>query len=150
MELTIVRTPYGVEVANQSDLKHLKIGKHYDVKVTEKRNPKFHNKFFVLMQIAFNAFEPKETTYKGLPVQKEFKRFYKDVLIAAGHYDPVFCIDGSVKAEAHSVAYEAMEPDRFEKAYNDCLTVIIEKIYMGNEDPETINNSVDAMLSQFG
>ncbi len=109
-------------------LTRIKAGDMVRVKWSRPRNVKFHRKFFAMLGVGFDAWEPPELAHKGLPVQKNFERFRKDVVIAAGFYEPVANLKGEVRAEAHSISFGNMEEDEFEKVYGAVANVLLQKV----------------------
>lgn len=109
-------------------LKKLRAGQVIRGEFRQMRNPRFHRKFFALLQIGFDAWEPPEQEFRGLPVQKNFERFRKDCVIAAGFYEPVANLKGEVRAEAKSVSFSNMEDAEFEKVYSAVADVILQRV----------------------
>jgi len=138
IEIEIVKTPTGIRGATEEDEKKyrkfrefittLENGEIARVGYVKPRNPKFHRKFFVLLGIAFDAWEPRRKKFKGMPVQKNFERFRKDVTIAAGFYDLVATRNGGVRHEAKSIAFDNMDDDEFHKVYNAVSQVLIDGV----------------------
>ena len=94
-----------------------------------------HRKLFVLFKIGFENWEPKELQYKGVVVRKNRDKFRKDIMVWAGHADPVFNIDGSVDFVPHSLKYSKAKAEKFEAMYQDCLAVIADRVLRcGNSD----------------
>jgi len=104
----------------------VKQGTVFNVAITKanKRCLAFHNKYFALLDHAFDAFEQIEVEYKGVVVAKEKKKFRKDVQIMAGYGYPVVNINGEVRWESKSISFGKMEDDEFEKLYSAVLNVI--------------------------
>lgn len=92
------------------------------------RNPKFHRKYFALLDVLFNIFEPEAIEYKGQPVVKNRKRFRKDVAIATGHHEMVVNIKGEVRAEAKSISFAAMDESEFAQLYSRTIQYGLAKI----------------------
>lgn len=149
MELFLTKINGGLVPAYESDreqLDKLKSGALFECKVTKKRNSQFHRKYLALLNIGFECFEPLEKEHKGIPVVKNFNRFRKDVIIATGRYDLVGRIDGSAKAEAHSMSFANMEDLEFEKLYSDTINVLLHRVMKGHTI-ETIDNWVSQILN---
>lgn len=126
-------------------LKRHKVGGYYKAKFTEMRNPGFHRKFFALLNIGFDAWEPEEKLYKGQKAEKCFNRFRKDCTILAGYYCSTYDINGDLKLEAESIAFGSMEQDEFEKLYSSVANVILRKI-LTKYTRDDLNNVVDQVL----
>ena len=106
----------------------IKNGQFLEVDIKQKRNLKFHKKFFAMLNIGFEAFEPEQQDYKGQVAVKNFDRFRKDVVIMAGFYDATYDIQGNLKLEAHSISFGKMSEDEFNKVYNACCNVLLLKV----------------------
>lgn len=111
---------------------------------TRMRNVKFHRKFFALITLAYNQWEPPAIDSKWGKVMKNKKVFRKHLLVLAGYGEPVFKIDGSFRMEAKSIAFSNMDQEEFEKVYNSIIDVILEQIpqfknYTRDEMDELVN-----------
>ncbi len=107
----------------------LKLGNGAAVEVKKARNIRFHRKFFALLQLAFDIWEPTgEKMWKGVPIRKDFERFREDITILAGHYDVSYALDGSVKLTAKSISFANCDEHEFESVYDAVLDVVWEKI----------------------
>jgi len=137
-EILLVKTVTGVRGWSEEDERHwqkfktwlktLEPGEFASFSWTRPRNYKFLQKFFVMVKVGFDAWEPRRKTWRRLPVQKNFERFRKDVTIAAGFYDIVATQAGGVKFEAHSIAFASMEEEDFEKVYNAVADVLLQRV----------------------
>ena len=132
MEVLLLKTPQGSFVPldeEQADAcRRFKVGSTIRAEVASMRNSKFHRKFFAMLDIGFDAWEPPESEHRGLPVQKNRNRFRKDCIIAAGFYDPVANINGDVRAEAQSIKFSRMDQEDFEKLYSAVANVLLQKV----------------------
>ena len=148
-ELALIKTPQGLLApSNQEDVdvvQRWKVGDVIRVKATKMRNGKFHRKFFALLQVGFDAWEPAESEYHGLPVQKNFERFRKDVIIATGRYSIVVGLDGKNKLEAHSMSFANMDDLEFERLYSDAANVILQRI-LTHYTKDDLDNVVQQVL----
>ena len=117
-----------------------------NVDVSFPRNPKFHRKFFALLQVGFEAWEPAfEVRVGGEPVGKNFERFRKDVTILAGFYEPAFSLDGTLELEAKSIAFANMDDAEFEKVYSAVANVLLSKV-LRNYTREDLDNHVNRIM----
>ncbi len=103
-------------------------GRSYSVELTAPRNYLFHRKFFALLDVLFELFNPEPVFWRGMPAQKSRDRFRKDILIAVGHHELVVNIKGEVKAEAKSISFAAMDEPEFSVIYNAVLDYGLAKI----------------------
>ncbi len=107
----------------------LKLGDGANVQVSKIRNYKFHKKFFKLLELAFDVWEPPaDKTYKGEPIGKVLESFREDILILAGHCEASFGIDGNVKLKAKSISFASCDEYEFNDVYASVLRVVWEKI----------------------
>jgi len=111
------------------------------------RNPRFHAKFFALLNTLYDQWEPQETEYKGVLAQKSFENFRKELIILAGYYDVVSSLKGETRVEAKSVSFGSMEEAEFEKLYMAVHTIGMQKILnqKGWTDKD-LNEAVDRLM----
>ena len=149
--LTLTKRIDGAMVAaNEEDaliLDRLRIGDSISASWKKKRNAKFHRKFFAMLDVGFNAFEPEEYEYNGIPAQKSRERFRKDVICQAGYYELVVNLRGEVRAEAKSISFSKMGEDEFEELYSQCANVLLQKV-LRNYTREDLDQQV-AMIIGF-
>jgi hypothetical protein len=107
----------------------LKLGTGVGIEATKIRNYKFHKKFFKLLTLAFDMWEPPvDKTYKGEPIGKEFESFREDILILAGHCEAIYRLDGAMKLKAKSISFASCDEFEFNDVYAAVLRVVWEKI----------------------
>jgi hypothetical protein len=108
------------------------LGEGFSVEAKKARNIKFHRLFFALLNFAFEMWDPPEDRqFRGQPIQKNFERFREEVLILAGHYDPVYSLDGSLKLEAKSIAFANCDEHEFREVYGAVLNVVWDRVFRG-------------------
>lgn len=118
-----------VDPAAEQFVASLKLGAGAALEAKRVRNVKFHRKFFALLGLAFDVWEPTgEKTWKGEPIRKNFERFREDILIMAGHYDVSYGLDGSVKFSAKSISFANCDESEFEPVYQGVLDVVWDRI----------------------
>lgn len=149
MEITLVRTVNGLMPMDEGGveaLKKYKPGAVIRCKLTQMRNPKFHAKFFALLNLGFTYWKPGEINTKyGVP-RKNFDRYRKDVTIQAGFYEMLFRMDGSCRPEAHSISFANMEEDEFARLYSAVLDVLLDRIFTNYTDDEVIRMAEQQLL----
>lgn len=130
-------------------IRGLKAGDGVWVKVRKVRNAKFHRKFFALLNLAFDAWEPGEEgrTYRGQAVAKNFERFREDVMILAGHYDVTYKINGDIRLVAKSISFGKMDELEFNDVYRDVFNVLWDRVlekarFASREEVERIVNQL--------
>jgi hypothetical protein len=149
MKVILIKHSSGAMVPASEDeaekLKSFKVGQAITCEIKKMRNYKYHQKFFVMIKIGFDCFEPAVTEYKGFPVQKNIDRFRKDIIIAAGFYDVEATIDGKVRAIAHSISFGKMSEERFNEVYNACCNAILSRV-LQNYTREDLDHVVDQLI----
>ena len=133
-ELLMVRLPTGgFAPATDEDaeaIRKIKAGSMVRCEVKQIRNYKFLQKWFTLAKYAFDIWsdtlEPQE--YKGVPVEPNFDRFRKDLIILTGRFDAVYNARGDVRVEAKSISFASMSEQEFEALYSETINVILKKI----------------------
>lgn len=149
MELILTKAPNGslmpVDQHSIDELAKLKIGQGVRVQLTRMRNYAFHRKFFALLNIAFDAWEPTAKEYKGQPVAKNFERFREDVTILAGYYTSSVNLRGDVRLSAKSISFSSMDQGEFEKLYSAVIDVVLQRI-LANYTRDDLDNVVEQVL----
>lgn len=92
------------------------------------RNWKFHKKYFVLLRLGYDYWEPPERTYRGMQVAKNFDRFREEVAVLAGHYDVVWTLEGEMRLRPRSISWADMDAEEFEKLYSATGQVLIDRV----------------------
>lgn len=111
-------------------VERVKVGDGFTVEAKAARNIKFHRLFFALLNFAFDMWDPpSEREFRGMPIQKNFERFREEILILAGHFEPTYSIDGSLKLEARSIAFANCDEHEFKGVYSAVLDVVWERIF---------------------
>lgn len=150
IEAIFIKTPNGLYPSTETDkelLKEFKLGQGVRIKLTKVRDRElwYHRKYFSLLNYAFDCWEPETLTAAGLPVEKNFERFRKDIVIAAGYYKLVTNIVGEAKAEADSIAFHNMDQATFENLYDATINVVI-KYVLKNYSKGDINDVVNELM----
>jgi len=150
MKAILIKSPMGF-IPNSSETddwyRSIKLGQVIHGEFRKMRNAGFHRKFFALLDLAFEYWEPGEINSKyGVP-EKNFERFRKDLIILAGYFHLVIRLDGTTRPEADSISFAKMDNDEFQKLYSNVLNVILKKIPMMAEiGEERINELTDKFL----
>lgn len=124
----------------------LKMGTAVTATVRRQRNPKFHRKFFALLNFAFDAWEPAGNTYKGQQVGKNFDQFRNDVVVLAGHYEMAVTLKGDTRLTAKSISFGSMGEDEFEELYGSTINVVLQRI-LTNYTREDLDHVINQLLA---
>lgn len=159
-EIDVVKTPKGLRGWTEEDqaayarmkkrIEALQPGEFARVGFTVPRHGKFHRKFFKMLTVAYEAWEPmnlrRRSTYKGIAIAKNFERFRKDILILAGFGEPTFDVKGRMKLEAKSIAYDEMEQPEFEQVYSAVADVLLGQPFMARYNRAELDRVVDRLM----
>jgi hypothetical protein len=133
-------------------VKGMEAGEVIEIEMTFPRNPKFHRKFFALLNVGFDAWQPnrKRKSYKGKAMQKNFEQFREDVTILAGWYEQTFNIRGEMVLRAKSVSFTKMDDAEFEKLYSAIIDVLLRDVCANYKTHEEIERVVDNIIAFHG
>lgn len=129
MEIQVIKMAGGMlRPANQVDadaLAKIANGRLVFADMKQPRNPLFHRKFFALLNLAFEYWQPDQgiDTKTGLSPEKNFDRFRKDVLILAGFRKLVVNVKGETRYEAESISFASMDDTEFHSVYRSVFSV---------------------------
>jgi hypothetical protein len=127
-------------------LQKVKLGQVIHADFKQMRNVKFHRKYFAMLNLAFDNWEPPETTHNDIVCVKNRERFRKDVQIAAGFYDIVVNLRGEPRAESKSISFANMDDTEFEQVYSAVADVILQKV-LTTYTRADLDRVVDQMLA---
>jgi hypothetical protein len=157
VEVLLIKRPDGSFVPadeEQAELAaKLPVGKLIRSDMKRVRNPRFLRKFFALLQIGFEWWEPPMKEFKGFEVQANFKQFRENVTIAAGYFDVSTSFSGRVRVTPKSISFGSMPEEEFEQLYNAAADVLLQNVlarYTRAQLDATVNEKVDRMLGFVG
>ncbi len=131
MTVVLRRVPQGFIPATPQDeewARRIKVGDQIHADFKKQRNSGFHRKFFALLNLGFESWEPPESDFRGIPAAKNFDRFREDCTIAAGYYDVVICLNGEHRLKAKSISFARMDDDEFHKLYSNVADVLLQRV----------------------
>lgn len=155
MKLYLRKMPGGMLVADNDDaaewLQKVKNGDVVSAEVAKPRNYKFLRKYMALLRLAFDSWEIGDLQHNGMPVQKNFQRFRKDVAIATGFYELTVNIRGETRAEAKSISFAHMTEEDFNALYQSTITMFITRYQLltGYKDAAEVDRVINEIL-HFG
>ena len=133
-----------------------KIGEGISVEAKKFRNIRFHRKFFSLLNLGFEMWEPVQEHIDhdtgeiiASDCAKNFDAFREEVLILAGHCDQVFSLDGrSFRLIARSISFAKCDEFEFERIYRSVLDVLWNKVLRFKQfaSPGEVNDIVTKLL----
>ena len=133
-----------------SRLFKLEPGEIVRCEVTIPRNAVFHRKFFAMLSVSFDAWEPDagrvRRRWKGHTIAKNLEQFRRDVTILAGYYDVHYALDGSLQPSAKSISFANMDDVEFERVYSAVANVILQRV-LTRYTRADLDEHVDRLLS---
>ena len=129
-------------------MKKIPLGSVIEGEFSKKRNPLFHRKFFALLNIGYEYWNPPEADWRGFKAVKNFDVFREQVTILAGFREVTYNLDGSVKVKAKSISFASMDDLEFEGVYSKVLDVIWNKIMSTVfDDKREFENAVNQLMN---
>ena len=149
MKIYLKMQPHDILIAADTDaeeyLQKIAVGDVIQATVSKPRNYKYHKKFFALLDIAYDAFDPVMVNNKYGTPQKNKDQFREDITILAGYYDQYYRLDGSIRTVAKSISFASMSEDDFGKLYNSVINVILERV-LTNYTKSDLDNQVARVM----
>ena len=132
-DLQVIKIPGGVlKPAFEIDARIVDrwpINSIIDVKAVRPRNNVAHKKFFALLKMAFENWEPRDDQLNpALPAMKSFDRFRSDVTIVSGYYDLVYNIKNELRYVPRSIAFANMSEDDFADLYDRACRALLKYV----------------------
>ena len=112
-----------------------KTGGQYEVEIKLSRNPAFHRKVFAFFNFCFEFWKGSNEFHSE---SKQFDVFRNHLTVLAGFYNEYYTIHGSVRVEAKSIAYSAMNQEEFEECYNSLINAAMKHVFK-TADESTLN-----------
>jgi hypothetical protein len=113
-------------------------GETFKCAFSRPRNTKFHRKYFALLDVLFECFNPVPVDFVGgkscvgkVPM-KNRERFRKDIAIATGHFDLVVTLKNEVRADAKSISFASMNEVEFSQLYSLTIDYGLQKMTLKN------------------
>lgn len=157
MEVLLIKRADGSFVpadAEQAELAaRLPVGKVIRSDLKRMRNPRFHRKFFALLQIGYESWEPPLKEYRGHEVQATFDQFRATVTILAGYFDVSTSLNGRVRVTPKSISFGSMPEEEFEQLYSKAIDVLLQNVlvrYTRAQLDAAVNEKVDRLLGFAG
>lgn len=138
-----INNAYILDSGDDSDIN---FGEVISAEIRRPRNYEFHKKYFALLNIAYDVWEPTTKIFKGKVPEKNFDRFREDIVILAGYYELVIDIKGDAKARAKSISFGNMGEDEFACLYSKTINVILKHVltnYNRSDIDEVVNKIIE-------
>lgn len=125
----------------------IKLGSVISIDARTMRNPKFHRKYFALLNIGFDNFSPEPISSEFGTVVKNFDQFRSDVVILAGFYETWARIDGSVRIVPKSISFASMKEEAFQDLYSKTIDVLLKYVYDKSITADELDRIVNSYLN---
>ena len=143
MQIQMIKQPGGLLLpASDGDaerLERFKSGAIYPIEIKQARNPAFHGKVFAFMQFCFEHWSADKTDARFKTSAAQFDTFRKKLTVLAGYKDVTFTIDGRLRVDAKSLAFNSMEQDEFEECYSALINAALVHVFGGTTDQRVID-----------
>jgi len=123
-------------------LGHIKLGQPTRLTFKRVRNYQFHKKYFALLNLAFDYWNPENAVG-----EKNFDQFREDVIILAGFYTRLIRVDNTTRIKAKSISFGSMSENDFEQLYGKTVDVIVKHV-LTNYTGEMLRSVVE-QVEQF-
>ena len=131
-DIVLMKTASGALVAADPQaaayIAKLKLGAGVRATIVRQNNLQFHRKLMALFNVGFEAWDPGELLYHGVPVAKQFDQFRKDITVLAGYYDSVVNFKGEVRLVAKSLSFSSMPQEARESLYSAVINVLLSRV----------------------
>ena len=149
-EMSFIVMPHGALVPadpeTEQRVMNLKTGDVVRGDFKKMRNPANHRRFFALMGIAYEAWEPVGTLKDGDPLpNKSPEVMRKQLIILAGYHETSWNIDGTLRLEAKSMSFGNMDELEFKELFSAVVQVVIDHILV-NYTHEDVDRVVDEVI----
>jgi len=147
MKITMIKLAKGVLVP-ADDLEADKMIRFkstgmYNVEIKQSRNPKFLAKIHVFFKFCFEHWDGYEVLEHGT-AKTQLERMRKDLTILAGFYHQDYRLDGTIRTEARSLAFENMDEEEFSDCYHAVIQAAMKHINFADNE-----NLYNRLLSFF-
>jgi hypothetical protein len=110
------------------------------------RNSAFLRKYFALLNVGFELWEPGDISTKWGTPQKNFDQFREQVQVLAGFGEPVFNVDGTFRMRSKSISFANMEEDEFAVLFSKVIDVILQNVGAERYTEDDIRKLVDNVM----
>lgn len=150
MNVYLTKTPAGFvpfDAESKDWAQKIKSGEVINAEFKKVRNYQFLKKYFALLTVGFENWEPGIIDSRhGVP-EKNFDQYREDVTILAGYYYATIRLDGTTRVRAKSISFAYMEEEEFSKLYNATINVLLKYVYKSTITGAELENIVNAYMS---
>lgn len=150
MKTRLIKTLSGFQPFDEETeiwARKIKTGGIVENNSTVMRNPAFFRKYFALLRIGFDNWDPPYIKSQGIRPMKNFEYFRGRVAILCGYYEEVIGFDGEIKTIPDSISFAKMEEPEFQNLYSNTIDIFLENIYKRNITADELDETVNKYLS---
>lgn len=150
MNVYLTKTPAGFvpfDAESKAWAQKIRSGEVVTAEFKKARNYKFLKKYFALLTIGFENWEPGTIDSRYDAPEKNFDQYREDVIILAGYYYATIRLDGTVRVRAKSISFAYMDEEEFSKLYNATIDVLLKHVYKRTITEAELENIVSAYMS---
>ena len=111
------------------------------------RNPKFFRKYFALLRVGFDNWEPPYIESQKTKPMKNFDYFRGRIAILCGYYEEAIDFDGKTQFIPDSISFAKMKEPEFQNLYSNTIDIFLKNIYKQNITAEELDETVNRYLS---
>ena len=142
VEIQMMKQPGGLLLpafdTEAERLERFKTGVIYPVEIKQSRNPGFHGKVFSFLQFCFEHWSADKTDARFKTSAAQFDTFRQNLTVLAGYKDVTFTIDGRLRVDAKSLAFNAMDQAEFEACYSALINAALVHVFGNTQDPQVL------------
>ena len=143
VEIQMMKQPGGLLLpafdTEAERLEKFKTGFIYPVEIKQSRNPGFHGKAFSFLQFCFEHWSADKTDARFKTSAAQFDTFRKNLTVLAGYKDVTFTIDGRLRVDAKSLAFNQMDQAEFEECYSALINAALAHVFGGTSDQKILD-----------
>jgi hypothetical protein len=143
VEIQMMKQPGGLLLpafdTEAERLEKFKTGFIYPVEIKQSRNPGFHGKAFSFLQFCFEHWSADKTDARFKTSAAQFDTFRKNLTVLAGYKDVTFTIDGRLRVDAKSLAFNNMDQAEFEECYSALINAALVHVFGGTTDRKILD-----------
>ncbi|WLD56902.1 DUF1367 family protein [Salinispirillum sp. LH 10-3-1] len=119
-------------------MRTLKLMGFVKMPLIKERSGENHRRFFALLNIGFDHWEPQPIEYQGRVItpEKNFDEFRAWVTVLSGFYTVTGYPDGSVRIRAKSIKFSKMDESEFSQLFNAAVDVLLKHVMTNYERPD--------------
>ena len=149
MKAYLLKTLSGLMPADPESQKwydKLKHGMAVSVEAHTIRNYCFMKKYFALLRVGFDNWEPPYIESQKTRSMKNFEYFRGRIAILCGYYEEVIDFNGKTTFIPDSISFAKMKAPEFQNLYSNTIDIFLKNIYPQDITAEELDETVNRYL----